>query len=75
MSKPVLSVPCLPLHNAEKLKSNYCDPSLRVIFVRALKRGVHESEKLWTNCGHMPNMSQTCVEMRTGLNQVGLTLN
>ena len=28
--------------------------------------GVHESEKLWTNCGHVSNMCQICVEMRTG---------
>ena len=27
---------------------------------------VHESEKLWTNCGHVSNMCQICVEMRTG---------
>ena len=29
--------------------------------------GVHESEKLWTNSGHVSNMCQICVEMRTGI--------
>ena len=34
--------------------------------VQAFILRVHESEKLWTNCGHVSNMCQICVEMRTG---------